>query len=42
MVTTSSGRIEGYASGVPQPGNLKTLRVLTIDAGNVGCPAMTP
>ncbi len=41
-VSTTGGRIDGYASGVPQPGNLNALRVVTIDAGNVGCPAVSP
>ncbi len=41
-VTTASGSIDGYASGVPRPGNLGAIKVLTIDAGHVGCPAVSP
>lgn len=41
-VNTKVGRIDGYASGVPRPGNLDAIKVLTIDAGNVGCPALSP
>ncbi|HET6868669.1 MAG TPA: hypothetical protein VFH80_22340, partial [Solirubrobacteraceae bacterium] len=41
-VDTKSGPIDGYASGVPHPGNLNTVKVKTIDAGNVGCAALSP
>jgi hypothetical protein len=41
-VATTSGPIDGYVSGVPRLGNLGALRVVTIDAGNVGCPALSP
>jgi hypothetical protein len=43
-VTTSHGQIDGFASGPPQNGTDVGPRsvVATIEAGNVGCPAMTP
>jgi hypothetical protein len=41
-VNTKSGPLDGYASGVPSPGNLGSVKVKTIDAGNVGCPALSP
>jgi hypothetical protein len=41
-VTTATGSIDGYASGVPRPGTTNALKVLTIDAGNVGCAAVSP
>lgn len=38
-VNTSQGRLFGFASGLPIGAH---STVLTIEAGNVGCPAMTP
>jgi len=35
-----SGLINGYASGVP--GHGRQILVATIDAGDVGCPAVSP
>jgi hypothetical protein len=43
-VTTTRGQIFGFASGPPQNGTDVGPRshVRTIEAGDVGCPAMTP
>lgn len=41
-VATPSGSIDGYASDVPRPGNLDAVKIRTIDAGSVGCPAEAP
>lgn len=41
-VDTNTGRIDGYASDVPRAGNLNAVKVQTIDAGDVGCPAEAP
>jgi hypothetical protein len=43
-VTTGRGQIDGFASGPPQNGTDVGPRsvVATIEAGDVGCPAMTP
>lgn len=40
IVSTAHGRIDGFTSGSP-PITTKS-RVRTIEAGHVGCPAMTP
>src|SRR5579864_7559757 len=39
-VRVRGGVITGYASGVPGPG--QRVEVATIDAGEVGCPAVSP
>lgn len=43
LISASAGRIDGYAWGSPRYGDvsLQSL-VATIDAGNVGCPALSP
>ena len=43
LIGTPAGRIDGYAWGSPKYGDvsLQSL-VATIDAGNVGCPALSP
>jgi hypothetical protein len=37
-VTMPNGRLKGFTSGVTNP----TGKILSIEAGDVGCPAMTP
>ena len=38
-----SGRLRGYAWGRPKHGDVSWQSVVaTIDAGNVGCPAVSP
>jgi hypothetical protein len=41
-LATASGHLDGYAPDVPHPGNPNAIKVLTIDAGNVGRPAVAP
>jgi hypothetical protein len=43
LISAPAGRIDGYAWGSPRYGDvsLQSL-VATIDAGNVGCPALSP
>ena len=41
-VRTPQGRLDGYASGVPTDGDLGRLTITSIDAGDVGCPAVSP
>ncbi|MGA8338297.1 MAG: hypothetical protein WB761_26430 [Solirubrobacteraceae bacterium] len=43
LIGAPAGRIDGYAWGSPRYGDvsLQSL-VATIDAGNVGCPALSP
>ena len=43
LISAPAGRIDGYAWGSPKYGDvsLQSL-VATIDAGNVGCPALSP
>ncbi len=43
LISTPAGRIDGYAWGSPKYGDvsLQSL-VATIDAGDVGCPALSP
>ncbi len=38
LVRTRLGQIDGFLSDVTKPNS----RVLTIEAGHVGCPALTP
>jgi hypothetical protein len=41
FVKTSDGRLDGFlrpSNGRPEP----TSRILTLDVGDVGCPAMSP
>ncbi|MGC1420035.1 MAG: hypothetical protein WA786_07955 [Acidimicrobiales bacterium] len=41
FIATSDGRVDGFlrpSNGRPEP----TSRILTIDVGDVGCPAMSP
>lgn len=42
FVRTSSGRIDGYLKSSDARSPSPTSRVLTIDVGDVGCPAMSP
>jgi hypothetical protein len=37
LLQTSEGKVSGYLDGMPPKG-----RIASIDAGSVGCPAMTP
>jgi hypothetical protein len=39
---TKSGTIRGYLSTEPNQEPAKRVRILTISAGSVGCPAMSP
>jgi len=43
LISAPAGRIDGYAWGSPRYGDvsLQSL-VATIDAGNIGCPALSP
>jgi hypothetical protein len=41
-VQTAQGTVKGFAAGVPGPGNLGSVSIASIDAGNVGCPALSP
>lgn len=42
-VRTAGGRIDGYAWGAPKDGAVSPQSVVaTIDAGDVGCPAVSP
>lgn len=41
-VRAREGSIRGYASGVPGRAPLGQILVATIDAGDVGCPAVSP
>lgn len=41
-VTTSSGVLRGYLSGVPGQDTAYRLLIASIGAGDVGCPAMSP
>jgi hypothetical protein len=43
LVNTHSGRIGGFTGALgPHAAPRSPARILTIEAGNVGCPAMTP
>lgn len=39
---TATGTIRGYLSTEPSQASATKVKVLTIDAGSVGCPAMSP
>ena len=42
-VRTAGGRIDGYAWGAPKDGAVSPQSVVaTVDAGDVGCPAVSP
>jgi hypothetical protein len=41
-VRVRGGSMRGHASGVPREGPLSRILVATIDAGDVGCPAVSP
>jgi hypothetical protein len=42
-LVTPAGRLEGYAWGMPRHGDVSwRSTVLTLDAGDVGCAALTP
>ena len=43
IAATERGRIDGFARGTPKCGDVSPQSVVaTIDAGNVGCPALSP
>ena len=42
IVATSTGRIDGFVGRDGPRGPVSSSTILTIDVGNVGCPAMSP